>query len=96
METVSFSPLKAPYIANVDAQIYSGGDAAPIRDLLVRQIPNPVRWEESMLQLSKCEIGEAIEIGPGKVLTGLLRRINKDVKTFNIQTSEDIKNVIKQ
>ncbi|MBI3018763.1 MAG: ACP S-malonyltransferase [Deltaproteobacteria bacterium] len=95
LEAVSFSPLQAPYVANVDAQIYSGGHA-PIRDLLVRQIPNPVRWEESMLQLSKCEIEEAIEIGPGKVLTGLLRRINKDVKTFNIQTSEDIKNVIKQ
>ena len=96
LETVSFAPLQVPYIANVDAQVYSGSDAAPIRDLLVRQIPNPVRWEESMHQLSKCEIEEAIEIGPGKVLTGLLRRINKDVKTFNIQTSEDIKNVIKQ
>ncbi|MBI2645656.1 MAG: ACP S-malonyltransferase [Deltaproteobacteria bacterium] len=95
LEMVSFSPLKVPYIANVDAQIYSG-DNEPIRDLLVRQIPNPVRWEESMQQLSKYEMRLAIEIGPGKVLTGLLRRINKDVKTFNLQTSEDIKNVIKQ
>ncbi len=90
LETVSFSPLQTPYIANVDAQIYSGS-AAPVRDLLVRQIPNPVRWEESMLKISQQSIEEAIEIGAGKVLTGLLRRINKDIKTFNLQTSEDIK-----
>ncbi len=93
LEPISFLSLQTPYIANVDAQIYAGN--APIRDLLVRQIPNPVRWEESMQQLSKCEIKEAIEIGPGKVLTGLLRRINKDIKTFNLQTSEDIKNVVR-
>ena len=92
LERVSFSPLQTPYIANVDGQIYSG-DKAPVRDLLIRQIPNPVRWEESMLKLSQYEIEEAIEIGPGKVLTGLLRRINKDIKTLNIQTSEDIKTI---
>ena len=90
LEIVSFLPLQIPYIANVDAHIYSGRDV-PVRDLLIRQIPNPVRWEESMLKLSQCEIEQAIEIGAGKVLTGLLRRINKDIKTLNIQTSEDIK-----
>ncbi|HBQ20965.1 MAG: [acyl-carrier-protein] S-malonyltransferase [Deltaproteobacteria bacterium GWA2_38_16] len=92
LETVSFSKIEIPYIANVDAHLYQG-EHVPVRELLVNQIPNPVRWEESMQYLEKEGIEEAYEVGPGKVLTGLLRRINKEIKTFNVGTVEDIKNL---
>lgn len=92
-EGISFSSPQIPYIANVDAAIYR--NAVGVRDRLVRQIPNPVQWEASMELLSKESIEEAFEIGPGKVLTSLLRRINKNIKTENIETSKDIKRVSK-
>lgn len=90
LEKISFSKVQISYIANVDAALYQG-EGVPIRKLLVEQIPNPVQWEESMKSLQKYDIEEAFEIGPGKVLTRLLRRINKDIKTYNIQRVEDLK-----
>lgn len=85
-----FSKIQIPYIANVDAQIYSG-DPAHVKDLLVQQIPNSVRWEESMQRLSEQSIEAAYEVSPGKVLSGLLKRINKDIPIFSIQSVSDIK-----
>jgi len=91
LETVTISKPKVPYISNVDAGIHS--DEVGIRDRLVRQIPNAVLWEDSMKCLTSENITAAFEIGPGKVLTGLLRRINKEVKGVNIQTPEDLKQI---
>lgn len=89
LKSISVSKPKIPYIANVDASVHD--DAEGISDRLVAQIPNPVRWEESMRLLPTHGISRAVEIGPGKVLTGLLRRINKEIKTFNIETPNDLK-----
>lgn len=89
LKSISVSKPKIPYIANVDALVHN--DAEGISDRLTAQIPNPVRWEESMRLLPTHGISRAVEIGPGKVLTGLLRRINKEIKTFNIETPNDIK-----
>lgn len=90
LEKISLGQIQIPYIANVDANIYTA-DPSAVRNLLIKQIPNPVRWEESMQKLSERSIESAYEIGPGKVLSGLLKRITKDVSIYNVQSSEDLK-----
>ncbi len=62
-----------------------------LKDLLVQQIESRVRWRESVLLMVKKGINQFIEIGPGKVLSGLIKRINKNVKVSAINTQEDIR-----
>ena len=78
LEKIKFHTPKIPYIANVDAKIYK--DETQMKTCLIRQIPNPVQWEKSMQLLDTEGITHAYEVGPGKVLTGLLRRINKNIQ----------------
>lgn len=73
-ETTIASP-KIPVISNVDAEFHSDPDE--IRELLVRQVVNPVRWEDSMRRLLDDGVEQFYEIGPGKVLTGLMKRIHR-------------------
>jgi [acyl-carrier-protein] S-malonyltransferase len=83
------SDLACPYIANVDAKVHL--DKEGIVPRLVSQICGSVRWEQSMQQLAGLEVTEALEVGPGRVLSGLMRRINKEVKCKAVDTAEDIK-----
>jgi len=69
-------------------------DVSKIKLLLVDQITSRVRWRESMLFMIENGVENFIEIGPGKVLSGLLRKINKDLKVFNINSVDDITNYI--
>ena len=69
---------KIPVIFNVDAQPHD--DPEEIRRLMVRQIINPVRWEESMRYLLSQGFDQFYEVGPGRVLRGLLRRIDRKVE----------------
>ncbi len=71
--------FRFPVVANVTAERYP--DGARIADLLVRQITAPVRWEESVRRMAAEGAGAFLEVGPGKVLSGLVRRIAKDVPT---------------
>ena len=79
------------FISNVTAK--ETNDPGEIKDLLIKQIENRVRWRESVLNMIASGVGQFIEIGPGKVLSGLIKRINKDVKFISINTEEDIKNM---
>ena len=63
-----------------------------IKPLLIDQITSRVRWRESVDYMIKQGVKDFLEIGPGKVLSGLVRKINKDVKVSNIDSIEDIKN----
>jgi len=72
---VAASPPRIPVVSNVDAAAHS--DPNEIKDILVRQVISPVRWEDSMRSLLDDGIDEFYEIGPGKVLTGLLKRISR-------------------
>ncbi len=63
-------------------------EAADIRDALVEQLISPVRWTETVQQLSGQGINQAIEMGPGKVLAGLVRRIDKNISVASVQTSD--------
>ncbi len=78
-------------ISNVTAKETTSPEE--IKDLLIKQIENRVRWRESVLNMIASGVGQFIEIGPGKVLSGLIKRIKKDVKFISINTEEDIKNI---
>ena len=66
-------------------------DSESIKKLLIDQITSKVRWRESLLYMIKNGINEFIEIGPGKVLSGLTKRISGNIKVKSINTIEDIK-----
>ena len=76
-------------ISNVTANEVS--DHNKIKDLLVQQIENRVRWRESVIYMIENNVNKFIEIGPGKVLSGLIKRINKQVKVISINSEDDIK-----
>jgi len=75
-------------ISNVTANEIS--NTSEIKDLLVRQIENRVRWRESVINMINNDVNHFIEMGPGKVLSGLIKRINKEVKIDTINNQEDI------
>ena len=81
-----------PVVTNVTADAVS--DPAQIRDLLVEQITGMVRWRESVLWMGENGIDEMVELGAGKVLCGLVRRINKEIATSNVGTPEEIEKLI--
>ena len=76
-------------ISNVTANEISNIDE--LKDLLIKQIENRVRWRESVINMINSDIDHFIEIGPGKVLSGLVKRISKGVKLDTINNQEDIK-----
>ena len=93
-EKINNTNFKNPLIevvSNVTAKASS--DANLIKNLLIDQISSKVRWRESILYMIKNDINDFIEIGPGKVLSGLVKRINDKVLTKSINTIEDIKNL---
>lgn len=81
-----------PVIPNVTAEKISSKDR--IKDLLVEQVYHPVQWEKSVLRLIEEGIDTFIEAGPGKVLTGLLKRISKGAKGFNVEDTNSLENAI--
>lgn len=85
----NFAEAKIPVISNVDATPYKSPEKA--RDYLKRQVASPVLWTQSMEKLKDFEIEAAFEIGPGKVITGLLRKINRDIKCIPIGDTNGIK-----
>lgn len=81
-----------PVVTNVTANAVT--DPAQIRDLLVQQITGMVRWRESVLWMGENGIDEMVELGSGKVLCGLVRRINKEIATSNAGTPAEIEALI--
>ena len=82
-----FHALKFPLVTNVDATVIHTGEEA--RNALIRQIPNPVLWMQSIEALLKEGVNTFIEVGPGKVLTGLVKKISRDVSVHNVETVDD-------
>ena len=79
---------RVPVIANVDARPRSTAGAAV--DALIAQVSSPVRWEDSVRYLTSSGITTYIEVGPGTVLSGLVRKIHKDATVLNLQAPEDL------
>ncbi|NOT53258.1 MAG: ACP S-malonyltransferase [Deltaproteobacteria bacterium] len=82
LEAIAVSALTVPVIANVTADVNQ--DPARVKALLVQQVTAPVRWEESMLKLKSLGCAAAIEVGPGKVLAGLLKRIVAELSCVSV------------
>jgi [acyl-carrier-protein] S-malonyltransferase len=89
LESVSFHDLSVPLVTNVDATPNRAGGVA--RDALVRQVSAPVRWLESMQLLIQEGVDTLVEVGPGKVLGGLMRQISRDVKCLNVEDAASFK-----
>jgi [acyl-carrier-protein] S-malonyltransferase len=80
-----FADLRFPLITNVDAEEITTGDEA--RQALIRQVSLPVRWEDSIREMLALGVTTFVEVGPGKVLSGLLRQIERSVHCFNVEDS---------
>lgn len=87
LEVIDVKALNVPVYSNVDAA--PNTEARRVRDLLVRQVVSPVRWEAIMQRLASDGFSRAFELGPGQVLSGLLRRGAPDVKTVAIGGPDD-------
>jgi [acyl-carrier-protein] S-malonyltransferase len=82
LASVSIHEPRIPVVSNVDAAVH--WEPEEIRQLLVRQVVNPVRWEDSIRWLLSQGVAEFTEVGPGKVLAGLLKRIDRKAKCENV------------
>ncbi len=89
LEQLSFGNLSVPLVTNVDAAVISKGSEA--RESLVRQVSSPVRWLESMEFLIAAGVETFVEVGPGKVLSGLMRQISRAAKCFNVEDAASLK-----
>ena len=91
LNKLSFSNSNNKLISNVTADEIT--NIHDLKNLLIKQIENRVRWRESIIKMIKNDVNHFIEIGPGKVLSGLIKRINKDMLVNTINNEEDIKNL---
>jgi [acyl-carrier-protein] S-malonyltransferase len=85
---VELGAMSLPVVSNVEAS--ANQDAARVRDLLVRQVSAPVRWEESVAAMLALGVDRFVEVGPGKVLAGLVKRMARDSRIDNVQNAADI------
>ena len=88
----SFNDAKIPVFTNVTSLPETNGDK--LRDLLLEQLTSPVRWEEIIRHMIDAGQTAFVEVGPGSVLKGLLRRINRDVSCDLCGTVEQIENIV--
>lgn len=94
LQDVQLDDLQVPLINNADAQPLQ--KAGEIRASLVRQLPSPVLWEQSMRRMWKMGITTFIEVGPGVVLTGLAKRILPEAVTLNVQDSASLESTLQR
>ena len=92
LDATSFSALRVPLFTNVDAKPIERGEDA--RQALVRQVASPVRWEEIIQAMASAGVRRFVEIGPGKVLAGLVRKIVPDVETFSVSSPDGIQQLV--
>jgi [acyl-carrier-protein] S-malonyltransferase len=94
LQDVEIKAPIVPIVANVTAQAES--DPETLRRLLVEQVTGSVRWRESMIWLAEQEAGDLLEVGSGKVLTGMARRIDKRLTAQALNTPDDIEGFLAQ
>ena len=92
LENTKLFDLKIPYVTNLTAQTVE--DISLTRELLARQVSAPVRWMQSMELMIASGIDIFVEIGPGRTLAGFMKKINRDVKVYNISAWEDAEKVM--
>lgn len=92
LNSISFHTAVIPVVNNVD--VIAAADAAAIKDALVRQLYSPVRWTESIEFLAAQGVDTVIELGAGKVLSGLIKRINKELNTASVTDVASLKDAL--
>ncbi len=88
LNSIAVNEMSVPVVTNVEAA--PNQDAARVRELLVQQVSAPVRWEETVACMINAGVQRYIEIGPGKVLSGLVKRMAKEGTVQNVQSSSDV------
>lgn len=92
LNSIAFHTAVIPVVNNVD--VLAAADAAAIKDALVRQLYSPVRWTESIEFLAAQGVDSVIELGAGKVLSGLIKRINKELNTASVTDVASLKDAL--
>lgn len=88
LEAAVFADLSVPLITNVDADVIMTAEQA--RDALCRQVTSPVRWLESVQRMAELGVSTFVEVGPGKALTGMIRRILPEAIVFNVEDEKSL------
>jgi [acyl-carrier-protein] S-malonyltransferase len=92
LQGLGYGKFSFPIVHNVDAEVNS--DEARVCDALTRQVSSPVKWLQSVEQLVANGVDSVVEVGAGKVLSGLVRQINRDVRCLNVENSESLKSTL--
>ena len=94
LSKVEIHKPQIPYVCNVEAAYVTQEDS--IKELLEKQVSHSVRWQQSVEKMIADGTDTFIEIGPGKTLTGFMRKINKDVKVMNVDKLADMEKVLEE
>jgi len=94
LRTTTFADLLVPLVTNVDADTIRKGDEA--REALIRQVSMTVRWQESMRLLLDEGVNTFVEVGPGRVLTGLMRQIERSVASLNVEDEKSLQGTVEK
>lgn len=92
LEKITFRDFNIPVLTNVEAEPVT--DRNRVRELLTRQLTSPVRWVDIIRRMKRDNIDCILEIGPGKVLTGLIKRIEKDINCLNLNEAGELEKVL--
>ena len=94
LRATALGPLRFPLITNADAEAITSGEEA--REALIRQVTLPVRWLDSVREMIERRVTIFVEVGPGKVLSGILRQIDRSVRCFNVEDSASLHSTIER
>ncbi len=94
LRATEFGALRFPLVTNVDAEAITTG--AEARDALIRQVCMPVRWEDSIREMIAQDARIFVEVGPGRVLSGLLRQIDRSVRAFNVEDAASLQSTVEK
>ena len=94
LENIELSELEIPYVTNVTAEYVT--DISATKALLAKQVASSVRWQQSVENMIADGVDTFVEIGPGKTLAGFMRKINRDVKVYNVGVWEDVDKVVSE
>lgn len=92
LEAIEFNDLRLPLVTNVDARVITEGREA--KDALIRQVASAVRWSDSVRLLIDEGVGRFIEVGPGRVLSGLVRQISRDCQVLSVQDMDSLEQAL--
>ena len=94
LDSIEVSPLLIPYVTNVTGEYVR--DIEETKELLARQVASSVRWQQSVENMIADGVDTFVEIGPGRTLAGFMKKINRDVKVYNVACWEDVDKVVNE